>query len=173
MTFIQGGMPALAGTARFGSPMFSNEWRLLAGDREVARMRRVPTRHTSVVTLAGGRRFDLRPDGWGTVVALEGDQERYRIERRSWLGRRFEVTGSGFAADITSDITPRRWTIRVGGEPVGRIAGTLWSYNRIEAHADIAVPVGALALMWHVLARPWEAAAAPGVLRPIGDALTS
>jgi hypothetical protein len=173
MTFVQGGMPALTGTARFDSAMFSNEWRLISNDREVARLRRVPTRHTSVVALERDRRFDIRPEGWGTVVAFEGDQERYRIERRSWLGHRFEVSGSGFAAEVTSDLTPRRWTIRVGGEPVGRIAGTLWSYNVIEAHADIAVPVGALALMWHVLARPWEAASAPGVLRPIGDALTT
>lgn len=173
MTFTHGGMPALAGTARFDSAMFSNEWVLLAADREVARMLRIPTRHTSVVALEGGRRFDIKPEGWGTVVAMEGDQERYRIERRSWLGRRFEVTGSGFAAEVTSDITPRRWTIRVGGEPVGRIAGTLWSYNRIDIHADIAVPVGALALMWHVLARPWEAASAPGVLRPIRDELAT
>jgi hypothetical protein len=171
MTFTHGGMPALAGTARFTSDIFSNEWVLESNDRLVARMRRIPARHMSVVALEGDRRFDLRPEGWGTVVAVEGDQERYRIERRSWLGRRFDVSGSGFAAEVTSDITPRRWTIRVGGEPVGRIAGTLWSYNRIEAHADIAVPVGALTLMWHVLARPWEAASAPGVLRPIGETL--
>lgn len=173
MTFTHGGMPALSGTTRFRSGMFSNAWVLMSGDHEVARLYRMPSRHTSVVILEGERRFDLRPEGWGAVVAMEGDDERYRIERRSWLGRRFEMSGSGFACELTSDPAPRRWTLRVGGEPIGRVAGTLWSYNRIQVHSDMAIPVGALALMWHVLARPWEAAAAPGVLRPIGEELRS
>ncbi len=67
---------------------------------------------------------------------------------------------------MTSDILPRRWTLRVGNEPVGRFAGTPFSYNRLRVHTDVAVPVLPLALAWHVLARPWEAAAAPGSLVP-------
>jgi hypothetical protein len=65
-----------------------------------------------------------------------------------------------------SDPLPRRWSLRFGSEPVGRLAGGLLSYNHLAVHTDLAVPVVALALTWHVLARPWEAAAAPGALVP-------
>jgi hypothetical protein len=61
---------------------------------------------------------------------------------------------------------PRHWTIRVGNEPVGRLFGGLLSYNRLTVEADVGIQVLALVMAWHVLARPWEAAAAPGSLVP-------
>jgi hypothetical protein len=156
---------ALVGEYRFVSRILSNDWELVGQDGVVARLRRIPSTHTSLVSLSDGRRLDLQPAGWGTVVAI-GDAEQARIERQSWWGRRWEVTGVGFGYELTSDPMPRRWTLRIGGHPVGRLAGTIWSYNRIVVQNDVAVPVHAVILAWHVIARPWEAAAAPRVLRP-------
>jgi hypothetical protein len=65
-----------------------------------------------------------------------------------------------------SDPIPRHWSLRFGTEPVGHLRGAAFSYNHLKVHTDLAVPLVSLALAWHVLARPWEAAAAPGVLRP-------
>jgi hypothetical protein len=67
---------------------------------------------------------------------------------------------------LTSDPIPRRWTMRVGGHPVAQIAGTMWSYNKVTVVPVFALPVHAVLLSWHVLARPWEAAATPRVLLP-------
>ena len=83
-----------------------------------------------------------------------------------WWGRRWEISGSGFGCDLTSDPFPRRWTFRLGGAPIGRLAGTMWSYNRLVVEADVSIPVHAVILAWHVLARPWEQAAAPSSLVP-------
>jgi hypothetical protein len=91
------------------------------------------------------------------------------VERRSWWGRRWDLFGPSFACALTSDPLPRRWSLRYGNEPVGRLAGTLFSYNRLTVHTDVAVPTVSLALAWHVLARPWEAAAAPGALVPVRE----
>ena len=162
--------PILVGECRFDSVPFSNEWRLTASSGPVAVIRRHPQRHASAMTLASGTRIDIEPDGWGEVVAREGETEHYRIARRSWLGRRFSISGTGFACDLTSDRLPRRWTMRIGGEPIGRLVGSLVSYNRLAATADVSIPAVALSLAWHVLARPWEAAATPGVLRPAAAA---
>ncbi len=159
-------LPMLSGECRFLSYPLSNEWVLAQGDEQVAFLRRFPRRHTSTLTLADGRTFELEPRGWGTVVALEAEVERGRITRRSWWGRAWDLTSATFGYGLTSDVMPRRWTLRVGNEPVGRLAGTLLSYNRLRVHTDVAVPVLPLALAWHVLARPWEAAAAPGSLVP-------
>lgn len=157
---------ALVGEYRFVSGLFSNDWELVGENETIARMRRIASTHTSLVWLADGRRLELEPAGWGTVLA-KGDAENARITRQSWWGRRWEVTGTSFGYELTSDPTPRRWTIRVGGHPVGRLAGTLWSYNRLDVQTDVAVPVHAVILAWHVIARPWEAAAAPRALRPV------
>jgi hypothetical protein len=162
--------PVVVGECRFDSRIFSNVWRLLHQGQVVARMRRVPSRHLSVVELSDGTEYRLEPRGWGTVVALQDDAERGRITRRSWWGRSWDLTSTGFAYGLVSDPMPRRWTLRVGNEPVGRLAGTLWSYNQLRVQVDVAVPVLALVLAWHVLARPWEAAAAPGSLVPAGAA---
>ncbi|MCJ7724855.1 MAG: hypothetical protein MUP76_00495 [Acidimicrobiia bacterium] len=131
-------------------------------------MRRIPRQHVSEVSLDDGTNIRLEPDGWGTVVAREGDKEWGRIVRRSWWGRRWDLISPTFGYTITSDPLPRRWTIRVGNEPVGRLSGGLLSYNRLTVQADVAVSVLPLVMSWHVLARPWEAAAAPGALVPPG-----
>jgi hypothetical protein len=156
---------ALVGEHQFVSRFLSNDWELVGPDGVVARMRRVPSKHTSLVWLPDGRKLELKPDGWGTVVAV-GDSEKAKIERQSWWGRRWEVTGTTFGYELTSDPTPRRWTLRIGGHPVGHLAGTFLTYNRVDVHTDVAVPVHALILSWHVIARPWEAAASARVLRP-------
>ena len=144
----------------------SNRWRLLQGTRVLADLQRVPSRHVSLLRLADGPGLELRPAGWGTVVAVQGDTEVGRVVRQSWWGRRWQLTGPGFACDLTSDPMPRRWSLRFGTEPVGRLSGAPLSYNHLAVHTDLAVPVVSLALAWHVLARPWEAAAAPGALVP-------
>lgn len=159
-------VPAIVGDCRFESALGSNRWRLLQDRKVLAELQRVPTRHTSVLRLPGTGDMELRPAGWGTVVAMHGDTEVGRVVRRSWWGRRWQVSGPGFACDLVSDPLPRRWSLRFGSEPIGRLSGGLLSYNRLAVHTDLAVPVVALALSWHVLARPWEAAAAPGALVP-------
>lgn len=157
---------ALVGEHRFVSRIFSNDWELVGDGEVIARLRRIPSTHTSLVWLSDGRRLELEPAGWGTVVAT-GDSEMARIERQSWWGRRWDVTGTGFGYELISEPLPRRWTLRIGGHPVGHLAGTMWSYNRVDVHTDVAVPIHAVILSWHVIARPWEAAAAPRVLRPM------
>jgi hypothetical protein len=146
--------------------MFSNRWTLSARDETLAELRRNPASHTSTATLADGTRIDLIPNGWGTIEAIVDGEVLSRIDRRSWWGRRWEVSGSGFGCDLTSDPLPRRWTFRLGGAPIGRLAGTVWSYNRLSVEADVSIPVHAVLLAWHVLARPWEQAASPGSLVP-------
>ena len=123
-------------------------------------MRRYPSRHTSRGSLADGTKIDLTPDGWGSMELTADGTAIGRIDRRSWWGRRWDITGDGFACNLTSDPMPRRWTFRIGGEPIGNLAGTMWSYNRLSVHTDVTVPIHALILSWQVLARPWEAAAA-------------
>ncbi|MEE9298624.1 MAG: hypothetical protein V3V29_06275 [Acidimicrobiia bacterium] len=158
--------PVIVGDCRFHSGVFSNRWTLSHGGTTMAELRRDPSRHTSSGEFADGTRFQLTPDGWGTVLMEAQGRQLGRIDRRSWWGRRWEIGGTGFGSDLTSDPMPRRWTLRIGGEPIGYLAGTLWSYNRLTAHTDVSVPVHALVLAWHVLARPWEAAAAPRSLVP-------
>lgn len=158
--------PAVVGQVRFDSGLFSNRWRVLRGDSVVAEVRRDPTRHTASGVFAGGTPFDLQPDGWGTVRMTADGVPIAHVDRLSWWGRRWEIGGTGFACDLTSDPMPRRWTFRIGGEPIGRLAGTLWSYNRLIVHADVSIPIHAMILAWHVLARPWEQAAAPRSLVP-------
>ena len=160
-------VPVIFGTCRFESHLFSNVWHLTQGDRELAGLRRMPSRHVSMLVLPDGSTFELRPNGWGTVVVeSEHAEEVARIERRSWWGRSWEISGTGFACLLVSDPWPRRWSLRFGSEPVARLRGTPWSYNRLTVDSHVAIPVTSLALAWHVLARPWEAAAAPGALVP-------
>lgn len=158
--------PFVVGESRFTSRPFSNRWQLIHRDAPIAELVREPLRHTSAVVLADGTRIDLTPTSWGTIEATVDGTPLARIDRRSWWGRRWEIGGSGFACDLTSDPAPRRWSLRIGGEPIGHLAGTLWSYNQLEVHTGVTVPVHALALAWHVLARPWEQASAPGTLIP-------
>jgi hypothetical protein len=158
--------PVFVGTVRFESGVFSNRWRLHRAGETLAELRRDPTRHESYGELADGTLIELSPKGWGTVEVATESTTLGRIDRRSWWGRRWEISGTGFGCDLTSDPMPRRWSFRIGGEPIGRLAGTVWSYNRLEVDADVSMPVHAVVLAWHVLARPWEAAAAPRSLVP-------
>ena len=154
----------VSGECRFTSTPFSNRWALSCGGEVLAEMRRVPRLHVSEVRLADGIRLRLEPAGWGTVVALDGDKEMGRIVRRSWWGRRWELESPTFGYALTSDPLPRRWRLRAGDHEIGRFAGGMLSYNRLTVTIDVAVQVIPLVLAWHVLARPWEAAAAPASL---------
>ncbi|MDX1690094.1 MAG: hypothetical protein R3290_03615 [Acidimicrobiia bacterium] len=156
--------PMLLGEARFDSAPFSNRWDLVARDTVIARLFRDPSRHVSTVTLGEGLEMELAPESWGTVIASAEGEEYGRIVRTSWWGRSWDVTARGFAATLTSDPLPRRWSIRIGNEAVGGLAGGLFSYNHLRVHTDIGVPLTVIVLGWHVLARPWEQAAAPGTL---------
>jgi hypothetical protein len=159
-------MPTLFGVTTFRSMPLSNVWRVSHQGEDIAQLERIPRDHISRVVLNDGTAFSLEPTEWGTVVAFEDDVERGRITRRSWWGRSWDLTGLTFGYGLTSDLLPRRWTLRVGNEPVGSLTGTIYSYNRLRVETGVAVPLLALALCWHVLARPWEAAAAPGSLVP-------
>lgn len=156
--------PVVIGDCRFLSGFLSNRWILVQDDEMLADMRRIPTRHVSEVLTADGIAYELRPEQWGTVVAATEDAEFGRVVRTSWLGRSWDLSGPGFACALTSDPLPRRWSFRIGTEPVGRLKGSPVSYNRLSVHTDVAIPVTSLTLAWHVLARPWEAAAAPAAL---------
>jgi hypothetical protein len=158
----------VSGECRFTSRPFSNRWDLSSGEERLAVLVRRPRRHTSTVTLADGTELELVPDGWGAVVAFEGDQERGRIVRRSWWGRRWDLESPTFGYTLTSDPVPRRWFLRVGDNVVGRFSGGWFSYNHLTVQMDVAVHVIPLVLAWHVLARPWEASAAPASLVPRG-----
>ena len=158
--------PVVLGDSRFESGLFSNRWTLLRDSEPLAEMHRDPSRLVTNGSFSNGTAFHLTPDGWGTVVMEVDDIVLARIDRRSWWGRRWEISGTGFACDLTSDRMPRRWRFRIGGQPIGRLAGSRLSYNRLDVHTDIATPVHALVLAWQVLARPWEQAAAPRTLVP-------
>lgn len=164
--------PVVVGECTFHSRAFSNRWSLDRAGEQLADLRRDGSRHTSTAVLTDGTRIDVVPAGWGTVEAHTGGEPIGRIDRRSWWGRRWEIGGSGFGCDLISDPAPRRWSLRLGGEPIGRLAGTMWSYNRLRVHTDVSVPVHALILAWHVLARPWEQAAAPRSLVPDREPIT-
>ncbi|NQV05832.1 hypothetical protein HQ535_04720 [bacterium] len=159
-------VPVVIGETEARSNFMSNKWVLTSAGNRAATLTREPTRHTSYVVLADGTDLVLAPDAWGTVVAMSGDTEVGRATRTSWLGRSWEVSGPTFSANLTSDPIPRRWKLRLGREEVGQFSGGVLSYNRLHLHSVIAVPVVVVALAWHVLARPWEAAAAPGVMVP-------
>jgi hypothetical protein len=159
-------VPVVIGDCRFSSGFMSNRWFLTRGDDMLAEMRRIPSRHVSEVLLADGTIYEIRPEAWGTVVAISDEAELGRIVRTSWWGRSWDLTGPGFACALTSDPLPRRWSLRIGTEPVGRLKGSPLSYNRLAVHTDVAVPVSGLTLAWHILVRPWEAAAAPVALVP-------
>lgn len=159
--------PVILGSARMRSPLFSNLWVLTADGDELARLRRFPREHLSRGELADGTGITLAPLGWGTVRATssEGD-ELGRIDRRSWWGRRWEITAPGFQVELMSRTLPRRWAMTVGGEPIAELAGGMLSYNRLDIFTSLNVPVVATLLAWQVISRPWEAAAYPVSLIP-------
>lgn len=161
----------LLGTTELTSPPFSNEWRLENGGRRLAVARRHPRLHTSAVSFPGGSRLTLTPTGQSTVSAVdESGNEVARILRTSWWGRHWAVSAQHFSYELVSHPRPRRWAFAVGGSPVAELAGSLISYNRVRVETNIGVPLIAVLLGWHVIARPWEAAAEPGGLVPVRTA---
>ncbi|MDH3425754.1 MAG: hypothetical protein OEM22_03695 [Acidimicrobiia bacterium] len=157
---------SIVGEAEASSQLMSNDWELRQGQDKLAVMRRFPRRHISVVKLGDGSSWELRPAGWGVVEAVDGDEVFAAIHRRSWWGRRWAITSAGFAVDLVSRPTPRRWSFTIGDHAIGELSGSAVSYNRIHIQADVAVPLAAVLLAWQVIARPWEAAALPTQVVP-------
>jgi len=156
------------GAATLRSPWFSNRWELFAGGERLAVLERHPRDRTSSVYLGDGARWRLVPSGWGVVRLLEEGRESARIIRRSWWGRRWDITAVTWAYQLVSDPMPRRWHFAVGHQPVARLSGSPISYNRLTIDADLGLPLEAAVLAWQVVARPWEAAAHPAGLIPVG-----
>ncbi len=157
----------LLGTTELRSPAFSNVWHVENGGRKLAIARRHPRLHTSTVRFPDESAVTLTPTGQSTVSAVDAaGTEVARIVRTSWWGRHWEVTAQHFSYELISHPRPRRWAFAVGGSPVAELAGSLLSYNRVRVETNIGVPLIAVLLGWHVIARPWEAAAEPGGLRP-------
>lgn len=167
----------IRGDAHLESPWFSNHWRLMNQGIELARLRRFPRLHVSAVQLADGTEWILEPDGFAVVKAVDSEgNEVGRVTRRSWWGRRWDVTGPGFSYELVSHPVPRRWRVEVGGSTFAEIRGSLISYNTVTIDAPLSLPTAAAVLAWHVIARPWEAAAAPKGLVPrsrVGDAVVT
>jgi hypothetical protein len=158
------------GELQLRSPWFSNQWRLLQHGEELARVTRLGRIYTSVVTVADGTRWVQQPAGTGVVQAVdELTNEFARVTRRSWIGRRWDLTSPHFGYELVSDPRPRRWRIEVGGAAAATITGSLVSYNRVDVNAAIGVPLAAVLLGWHVIARPWEAVAEPRGLIPVSQ----
>lgn len=157
----------IRGEAHLNSPWFSNHWRLTNQGMELARLRRFPRLHVTAVRLEDGTEWTLEPDGFAVVKAVDAEgTEVGRVTRRSWWGRRWDLTGPGFSYELVSHPIPRRWIVEVGGSPFAEIKGSLVSYNTVTIDAPLSLPTTAAVLAWHVIARPWEAAAAPRGLVP-------
>jgi hypothetical protein len=143
----------------------SSHWRLIHNDEEVATLRRIGRLHISRIYLPDGDEAVLTPHEHSVVVALDkGGTELGRITRTSWFGRRWEIVSQRWAYELVSDPRPRRWHFTLGGTSVGRISGSLVSYNKVNIDAPLGIPILVVALAWHSIARPWEAAAAPATL---------
>lgn len=153
------------GTAELVSPLMSSRWRLISKGEEVAQLRRFGRLHVSRIYLPTGEEAVLTPHEQSVVQALDPDgEELARITRTSWFGRSWDIASKRWAYELKSDPRPRRWQVVVGGTSVAQISGSLVSYNRVKVEAPLAMPILVLALGWHVIARPWEAAAAPTTL---------
>ena len=112
--------PMILGEARFDSAPFSNVWRMTSRGDRIATFTRFPSLHVTRGQV-GESRAEIRPEGWGTVVYEEDEVELGRIVRKSWWGRRWEIAGTGFAAELVSEWRPRAWSLRLGvpGHQVG------------------------------------------------------
>ncbi len=159
-----------SGTAEFRSPLFSDVWTLQRGNALLATARRYPRQHLSRVALPDGTLWVLQPERWGVVQAVEDEVPFARATRTNWSGRRWEVGGVGFAYELrTRSFFLRRWSLELGNEPVVHLRGRLLSYNRLRVDAALPVPLVAVLLSWHVIARSWEAAASSPVLLQTGQ----
>lgn len=142
------------------SALFSNEWMLSQRGETLAAVKRLPRHHSSGVRLADGTRWILQPDGWGVVRAIEAGAPIAKAVRETMLPRRWELSGVGFSYVLTPEGPwPRHWAVRLGEEPVMHLRGASLTYNRVKISAQVGVPMAAVLLAWHVIARPWEAAA--------------
>ena len=160
-------MPTVAGQAELTSPWFSNRWTLSQQGNVLATLRRMGRIYVSAADIAGAGRILIEPCGQGTVRAVDASGEEIaHIERQSWLGRRWEISGLGYAYELVSDPRPRRWHIGVSNAPVAELSGSLISYNHVTIDTGLALPIPVVLLSWHVIARPWEAAAEPRGLIP-------
>lgn len=156
------------GHVQLRSPWFSNRWRLLRDDgTEVLRMQRLGRVYTTIVTQADDTEWVLDPHGAGVVRALDDDGKEFaRVVRRSWIGRRWDLLSPAWNYELVSHPRPRAWSIDIGGASAAEIRGSLVSYNKVDVNAMIGVPLAAVLLGWHVIARPWEAIAEPAELIP-------
>jgi hypothetical protein len=153
------------GSTELRSPFMSSRWRLMNGSEEVATLRRIGRLHISRIYTADGEEAVLTPHEHSTVIAVDTEgRELGRITRTSWLGRSWEIESKRWAYELKSDPRPRRWHITVGGTSVAQMSGSLVSYNKVGIDAQLGVPILVIALAWHSVARPWEAAAAPATL---------
>ena len=148
------------------SPWFSSRWRVERDGETVCTLQRLGRIYTTVVDREDSR-WILDPHGTGVVRAIDGEGREFgRVVRRSWVGRRWDLVSQSWNYELVSDPRPRSWGIRVGGAPAASIRGSLVSYNRVKVDALIGVPLVAVLLSWHVVARPWEAIAEPSGLVP-------
>ena len=160
------------GNVQMTSPWFSNKWRVLRDGNEIARVQRLGRIYSSVVALPDGSRWLFDPHGNGVVRALDDDGHEFaRIVRRSWLGRRWDIVSPMWNFELASHARPRSWGIEIGGAPAAELKGSLVSYNHVVINAMIGVPLAAVLLGWHVIARPWEAIAEPTGLLPVPRAI--
>ena len=160
-------IPIITGDATLDSPWFSNHWELRQGEHLVADIRRIARTYVSTADLGKLGRLVLEPTGRGTVHAIdEFGAEVGRITRRSWMGRHWEIAGNEFNYDLYSDHRPRRWHFSIANAPMAQVSGSMLSYNHVTVHSALAIPVPAVLLAWHVIARPWEAANEPRHLLP-------
>lgn len=148
------------GDATLTSPLFSNEWTLSQGEHVIARMVRHGRHHLSTAEVINNEKWAILPAGWGTAIATSEEGELGRIERRSILGLRWDLTCGGFGYDLVNRPRFRSWAIEVAGSPVAELRGSWLSYNAMKITSSLSVPVVAILLTWHVVARPWEQAAA-------------
>lgn len=156
----------ITGTAQLESALFSNQWELHDSNGVIATLRRFGKMHVSTARLADGTEWLIEPAGWGTVRVMDGDDEVARITRLSTWGRRWDIQGFGFAYQLVSNPRPRSWRLEIGSSPLAELDGGFFSYNSLSIETGLSVPVAAILLAWHVVARPWEAAAAPkGLVR--------
>lgn len=159
--------PVVVGEAELRSPLFSNHWQLVQSGNVMAELHRLGRIYVTTADLADGGRLLMEPAGQGTVKAVDdAGAEVARIVRRSWIGRRWEITGLGYNYGLRSDPRPRRWHLEIANAPVTEFHGSVMSYNHVAIRSSLAVPVPAILLTWHVVARPWEAAAEPRGLIP-------
>lgn len=155
------------GKVQLRSHWFSNRWQVEQNGTVLCNLHRLGRIYTTVVSRPDGR-WILDPHGNGVVRALDSEGKEFgRAVRRSWFGRRWDLVSQAWNYDLVSHHRPRAWAIEIGGAPAVEIRGSLVSYNRVDVNAMIGVPLAAVLLGWHVIARPWEALAEPSGLLPM------